>query len=179
MSKEQLIEMISECRKAINNASSFGDTATVESIQRQINVYENKLNELEAEESPKSVKEECIEWLKQHIEQAEVLINEVNSTEGTLMEYEFIPMSELDDYLQDMSPYDILCKAQFGHFNIMDDYFSFDRLENLTSFIEYEAEDYLRNNMEEIFDMAMDVKDFISWPIPLAEILVKGGYLDE
>ena len=126
-----------------------------------------------------TTKQEAIEWLRNHIEQAAVLINEVNSTEGTLMEYEFIPMDELDDYLQGMSPYDILCKAQFGGFNIMDDYFSFDRLENLTSFTEYEAEDYIRNNMEEIFDMAMDVKDFISWPIPLAEILVKGGLLNE
>ena len=126
-----------------------------------------------------TTKQEAINWLRNHIEQAEVLINEVNSTEGTLMEYEFIPMSALDDYLQDMSPYDILCKAQFGEFNIMDDYFSFDRLENLTSFTEYEAEGYIRDNMEEILDMAMEVKDYISWPFGLAEILVKGGLLNE
>ena len=126
-----------------------------------------------------TTKQEAIDWLRNHIEQAEVLINEVNSTEGTLAEYEFIPMDELDDYLENMTPYDILCKAQYGEFNIMDDYFSFDNLENLTSFTEYEAEDYIRNNMEEIFDMAMDVKDYISWPIPLAEILVKGGLLNE
>ena len=126
-----------------------------------------------------TTKQEAINWLRNHIEQAEVLINDVNSTEGTLMEYEFIPMSELDDYLKNMTPYDILCKAQYGEFNINDDYFSLDSLENLTSFTEYEAEDYLRNNMEEIFDIAMEVKDYISWPIGLAEILVKGGLLNE
>lgn len=50
MNKEQEIRnlqnMIVECRKAINNASQFGDTLTVEALQRQINVYQNKLNEL-------------------------------------------------------------------------------------------------------------------------------------
>ena len=126
-----------------------------------------------------TTKQEAIEWLRNHIEQAEVLINEVNSAEGTLQEYEFIPMDELDDYLQNMTPYDILCKAQYGEFNINDDYFSLDRLENLTSFTEYEAECYLKDNMEEVLDMAMEVKDYISWPFGLVEILVKGGLLNE
>ena len=126
-----------------------------------------------------TTKQEAIEWLRNNTYEATVIINEVNNVEGTLREYEFIPMSELDDYLQDMSPYDILCKAQYGEFNIMDDYFSFDSLENLTSFTEYEAVGYLKDNMEEIFDMAMDVKDYISWPFELVEILVKGGYLNE
>ena len=48
--KQQLMEMISECKKAINNASQFGDTLTVQAIQNQLNVYEAKLAELEVQE---------------------------------------------------------------------------------------------------------------------------------
>lgn len=48
--REQLIEMISECKKAINNASQFGDTLTIQAIQNQINVYEAKLAELDAQD---------------------------------------------------------------------------------------------------------------------------------
>ena len=59
-----------------------------------------------------TTKQEAIEWLRNHIEQAEVLINEVNSTEGTLAEYEFIPMDELDDYLEKMSQNDKISKGQ-------------------------------------------------------------------
>ena len=42
--------MIKECKKAINNASQFGDTATIQAIQNQINVYEAKLAEIEKQE---------------------------------------------------------------------------------------------------------------------------------
>lgn len=59
--REQLIDMIKECKKAINNASQFGDTATIQAIQNQINVYEAKLAELEEQEINKQRLEAVIE----------------------------------------------------------------------------------------------------------------------
>ena len=48
--KQYLQDMISNLRQAINNASQFGDTVTVEAIQRQINAYENRLAQLNREQ---------------------------------------------------------------------------------------------------------------------------------
>ena len=177
MSKEQLIEMISECKKAINNASQFGDTVTVESLQRQINVYESKLNELEAQESSKSVKEQCIDWLKEHVEEMSQLVAEVNAQDGSLYDYEFINMDEFNEYTQGLEPYDLALKIHYGEFNPNEDYFAFDSLENLVSFDEYERVGYLRDNADEIYDRIEANIDNIGLPLELAEILVEGGVL--
>ena len=62
--KQQLMEMISECKKAINNASQFGDTLTVQAIQNQLNVYEAKLAELEVQEINEQRLENVVEVME-------------------------------------------------------------------------------------------------------------------
>ena len=177
MSKSQLIEMISECKKAINNASQFGDTVTVEALQRQINVYESKLNELE--ESSKSVKEECVEWLRNNVEEMSQLVAQVNAQDGSLYDYEFIDMNEFNEYTRGYEPFDLALKIHYGEFNPNEDYFAFDSLENLVSFDEYERVGYLRDNADEIYERIEANIDYLSLPLELAQILVEGGVFNE
>ena len=126
-----------------------------------------------------TTKEEAIEWLRNNVEEMSQLVAEVNAYDGSLYDYEFIDMNEFNEYTRALEPYDLALKIHYGEFNPNEDYFSFDSYENLVSFDEYERVGYLRDNAEEIYERIIENKDSIGWPLELAEILVKGGLLNE
>ena len=124
-----------------------------------------------------SNKQECIEWLKQHVEEMSQLVAQVNSKDGSLNDYQFIDMDEFNAYTRGLEPYDLALKIHYGEFNPNDEYFSFDGCENLVSFSKYERIGYLRDNADEIYERIEANIDYLSLPLELAEILVEGGVL--
>ena len=124
-----------------------------------------------------TTKEEAINWLKNHVEEMAQLVDEVNSYDGSLYDYEFIDMNEFNEYTQALEPYDLALKIHYGEFNPNDEYFAFDGYDNLVSFDTYERNGYLRDNAEEIYDRIEANIDYLSIPLELAEILVEGGVL--
>ena len=124
-----------------------------------------------------TTKEEAIEWLRNNVQEMSQLVEEVNAYDGSLYDYEFIPMDEFNEYTQRYEPYDLALKIHYGEFNPNEDYFAFDAYENLVSFDEYERVGYLRDNADEIYDRIEANIDYLSIPLELAEILVEGGVL--
>ena len=124
-----------------------------------------------------SNKQECIEWLKAHVEEMSQLVAEVNAKDGSLYDYEFIDMNEFNEYTRGYEPFDLVLKIHYGEFNPNEDYFAFDSLENLVSFDEYERVGYLRDNADEIYERIEANIDYLSLPLEFAEILVEGGVL--
>ena len=124
-----------------------------------------------------TTKEQAINWLKAHVEEMAQLVDEVNSYDGSLMDYNFIDMEFINEYLNGLEPIDIILKTYYGGFNPNADWFAFDACENLVSFYEYERVGYLKDNAEEIYDRIEANIDYLSIPLELAEILVEGGVL--
>ena len=126
-----------------------------------------------------NTKEQCIEWLKSHVEEMSQLVTQVNSKDRSLDDYEFINMDEFNAYTRGIESYDLALKIHYGEFNPNDEYFSFDGYENLVSFSKYERIGYLRDNADEIFDRIEANIDYLSLPLEFAEILTKAGVFNE
>ena len=126
-----------------------------------------------------TTKQEAIDWLRNNVEEMSQLVAQVNSQDGSLNDYKFIDMDEFNAYTRGIESYDLALKIHYGEFNPNDEYFSFDGYENLVSFSKYERVGYLRDNADEIYDRIEANIDNIGLPLELAEILVKGGLLNE
>ena len=75
---------------------------------------------------------------------------EVNSWDGSLEHVNFYSMSEINDYLSNFSPAEIIHMTYFGEFHPRDDWFIFDHYGNLTSYTTWEMENELTSNSESI-----------------------------
>ena len=84
-------------------------------------------------------------YLRDNLEEARDIVAQANSWDGTLEELAVYDMSEFDDIIEaiDLSPTELICKVQYGDFNPNDDYFTFDGLDNLVSYREYEYEELI------------------------------------
>ena len=102
-------------------------------------------------------------YLRDNLEEARDIVAQANSWDGTLEELAVYDMSEFDDIIEaiDLSPTELICKVQYGDFNPNDDYFTFDGLDNLVSYREYEYEELIRDNIEEIVERYIDISGHI------------------
>ena len=102
-------------------------------------------------------------YLRDNIDEARDIVAQANSWDGSLEELAVYDMSEFDDIIEaiDLSPTELICKVQYGDFNPNDDYFTFDSLENLVSYQEYEYEELIRENIAEIVERYIDISGHI------------------
>ena len=102
-------------------------------------------------------------YLRDNLEEARDIVAQANSWDGSLEDLAVYDMSEFDDIIEaiDLSPTELICKVQYGDFNPNDDYFAFDNLENLVSYQEYEYEELIRDNIEEIVERYIDISGHI------------------
>ena len=102
-------------------------------------------------------------YLRDNIEEARDIVAQANSWDGSLEDLAVYDMSEFDDIIEaiDLSPTELICKVQYGDFNPNDDYFTFDSLENLVSYQEYEYEELIRDNIEEIVERYINISGHI------------------
>ena len=99
------------------------------------------------------------------------IVSQINSYDSSLQHLEFLDMEDLDMYLNGLTPTDIANKIFFGDFNPNHEYFRFNGYENLESFDEWELHNYLFNNIDEIIERIIDLKDEIELPKEIENIL--------
>ena len=89
---------------------------------------------------------------KYTVEQLAEMVQEVNSWDGSLEEFEYYEMEQINDLFHGVEPLEILRMAHFGEFNWSDDYFTINVYGNLESISEFEFEDMLKDNHDEIVE---------------------------
>ena len=99
------------------------------------------------------------------------VVNQINSYDSSLQHLEFLDMEDLDMYLDGLTPTDIANKIFFGDFNPNHEYFKFNVYENLESFDEWELNRELFDNIDEIIERIIDLKDEIELPEEIEDIL--------
>ena len=88
------------------------------------------------------------------------LVREVNSYDGSLEEYYYYSMDELDGLFCDTKPSDLLNMVA-GEFNIFDDYFTIDVYGHLVSYCEYEVYEELEQDQGYILEVYKEIKEFL------------------
>ncbi len=99
------------------------------------------------------------------------VVSQINSYDSSLQHLDFLYMEDLDVYLEGFTPTDIANKIFFGDFNPNHEYFRFNGYENLESFDEWELNKELLNNIDEIIERIIDLKDEIELPKEIENIL--------
>ena len=99
------------------------------------------------------------------------IVSQINSYDGSLQHLDFLYMEDLDMYLDGLTPTDIANKIFFGDFNPNHEYFKFNGYENLESFDEWELNKELFDNIDEIIERIIDLKDEIELPEEIENIL--------
>ena len=99
------------------------------------------------------------------------IVSQINSYDSSLQHLEFLDMEEFDMYLDGLTPTDIANKIFFGDFNPNHEYFRFNVYENLESFDEWELNKELFDNIDEIIERIVDLKDEIELPKEIENIL--------
>ena len=99
------------------------------------------------------------------------IVSQINSYDSSLQHLEFLYMEDLDMYLDGLTPTDIANKIFFGDFNPNHEYFRFNGYENLESFDEWELNKELFDNIDEIIERIIDLKDEIELPEEIENIL--------
>lgn len=87
---------------------------------------------------------------KYTVEQLKEMTQEVNSWDGSLEEFEYYEMEQINELLHGDEPLEILRKAHYGNFNWSDDYFTINVYGNLDSINEFKFEKELKDNHDEI-----------------------------
>ena len=83
-------------------------------------------------------------------EQLKEMVQEVNGWDSSLEDYDYMEMGQLDEMLNSVEPTEVLRMAHFGEFDWNDDYFIVNDYGNLDSINEFELEEELKGNHDEI-----------------------------
>lgn len=89
---------------------------------------------------------------KYNVEQLAEIVREVNSWDGSLEDFEYYEMEQLDELLHSVEPTEILRMAHFGDFNWNDEMVTIDGYGNLVSISYYEFQAELESNHDEIVE---------------------------
>ena len=84
------------------------------------------------------------------VEKLQEMVREVNGWDGSLGEFEYHEMEQINELFQSVEPLEILRMAQFGEFNCNDDYFTINDYGNLDSILENDFHGELIDNSKEI-----------------------------
>lgn len=86
------------------------------------------------------------------VENLQEMVQEVNSWDGSLEDYDYTEMGQLDEILTGVEPTEVLRMAHFGEFDWNDDYFTIDVYGNLESISENDFHGELIDNRDEIVE---------------------------
>ena len=87
---------------------------------------------------------------KYTVEQLREMLQEVNSWDGSLGDYDYMEIEQINELFHSVEPLEILRMAHFGEFDWNDDYFIVNDYGNLESINEFEFEELLKDNQAEI-----------------------------
>ena len=86
------------------------------------------------------------------VEKLQEMVQKVNSWDGSLGDYDYMEMGQLDEMLNSVEPTEILRMAHFGEFNWNDGYFTINDYGNLDSISENDFHGELIDNSKEIVE---------------------------
>lgn len=89
---------------------------------------------------------------KYNVEQLREMVQEVNSWDGSLEEFEYYEMEQINELFHSVEPLEILRMAHFGEFIWSDEFFQVNAYGNLESFRELEVSIQLEVNHDEIVE---------------------------
>ena len=89
---------------------------------------------------------------KYTIEKLQEMAIEVNGWDGSLGEFEYYEMEQINELFQSAEPLEILRMAHYGEFDWNDDYFTINGYGNLESVNEFEFEKILKDSQNEIVE---------------------------
>ena len=91
--------------------------------------------------------------MKQYtVEQLAEMVQEVNSWDGSLEDFDYMEMEQLDELYHDVKPTEILRMAHFGNFDWNDNMFAINAYGNLESVNYCEFQSELESNHDEIVE---------------------------
>lgn len=102
-------------------------------------------------------------YLEGNIEEARDIASQVNSYDESLEDLYVYDMTEFNYIIdsRELDPMELICKVQYGDFNVNDDYFMFDGLDNLISYQEWDYERLVRENIPEIVERFIEVASHV------------------
>ena len=86
------------------------------------------------------------------VEKLQEMAREVNGWDGSLGEFEYYEMEEINELFHGVEPLEILRMAHFGEFDWNDDYFQVNACGNLDSISENDFHGELIDNSKEIVE---------------------------
>lgn len=89
---------------------------------------------------------------KYTIEELKEMVREVHGWDGSLENYEYYEMEQINELFHDAEPLELLRMAHFGDFNWNDEYFQINVYGNLESYRELDVEIQLEANQDEIIE---------------------------
>lgn len=89
---------------------------------------------------------------KYTVEQLAEMVQEVNSWDGSLEDFDYMEIEQLDELFHDVKPTEILRMAHFGNFDWNDNMFTINAYGNLESINYYEFQEELESNHDEIVE---------------------------
>ena len=143
-------------------------------LQNSIDKLQGIIEEY-AQKDIDDIKEEIKEYLKDNIEETTSIIGEINSWNGDLEEYTLNINDEcfFESYFEG-NPYGVVeALHNNDNYNINDDYVGFDMYGDLVSYDEYEYQELLKDNMDEIVEGLIDNLSHVSLSDDLQEIINK------
>lgn len=91
-------------------------------------------------------------------------VNDINSWDGSLPHLDVMLMEDIDEYLFEMKPSELINKIYYGdNFNPNDSYWTYDSLANIVSYSEYDLEDLYESYLDDIVEAAIRLKDYITF----------------
>ncbi len=101
----------------------------------------------------KTNKQEIIKYLLEDLEIVKELVSECNSYDGSLEEYVYhVNDEEFFNIFFNNNPDEAVRATFYGDYRYTDDYVQFNGYGNLVSVSEWQVEEELKNNVEEIFE---------------------------
>lgn len=119
-----------------------------------------------------NVREKVTEYLLENVDELRQIANEIHSYSGDLEHLQFWENDEeFFETFFSHNPMEAVRAAFYGDFRYADPYVRFDGYGNLESLEEYQIEDELKNNVDEIIDLMIENKGNIDLPDEVEELL--------
>ena len=147
---------------------------TMVNLQNSIDKLQEIIEEY-AQKDIDDIKEELKEYLKDNIEETITIVGEINGGNGCLEDYALNVNDEcfFESYFEG-NPYGVVeALHNNDNYNINDDYVGFDMYGDLVSYNEYEYQELLKDNIEEITDELIDNLSQVCLSDDLQEIVNK------
>lgn len=119
-----------------------------------------------------NVREKVEEYLLENIDELRQIANEICSCSGDLEHLQFFENDEeFFETFFNGNPMEAVRASFYGDYNYTEPFVRFDGYGNLESLEEYQIEEELKNNVDEIIDLMIADRDNIDLPDKVEELL--------